>query len=179
MLSAAGSRDPDNDQLTYEWQVAPAAGGQARTFTGATANVPFTTAGAYRVVLTARDPAGATGSDTLRIMAGNAPPEIAVNVTGNRTFFFPGQAIPYSVQVTDREDAAVAPTNVALSVDYVPEGFPIAALRQGDRPADPATRFAVAQAIMATTDCRACHTVTLPRSVGPSFTEVATPAPML
>ncbi|MBW3631115.1 MAG: PKD domain-containing protein, partial [Gemmatimonadetes bacterium] len=172
-LSAAGTRDPDNDRLTYEWRVVPAAGGPARSFTGETASVPFTSPGAYNVTLTARDPAGMTASETMRILAGNAPPEIAINVTGNRSFYFPGQAVPYAVQVTDREDANVPAQNVALSMEYVPENFPLTALRQGDRPVNPTTRFAVAQAIMANSTCRACHTPDGPRSVGPNFTEVA------
>lgn len=175
-LSAEGTRDPDNDQLTYQWRVAPAAGGQARTFNTANPSVSFDRAGVYNATLTVRDAAGATATRSLRIVAGNEQPNVAVNIpTGNRTFYFPDRPFNYAVQVTDREDAAnVANDRVAFSIDYVPETFNVSAIRMADTATvNAASRFAVAQAIMSTTDCRVCHQLEA-RSVGPSFRDIAT-----
>ncbi|MBW3627676.1 MAG: PQQ-dependent sugar dehydrogenase [Gemmatimonadetes bacterium] len=174
-LSSAGTRDPDDDALRYEWRVTPASGGAARIFTTANPEVNFDRPGVYDATLTVRDPAGATASKSLRIVAGNSPPTVALKVAGgNQSFFFPGRSIQYAAQVSDPEDGTVDPQRVAVSIDYVPAKFDAAALRHGDRPVDATTRFAVAQALMGQSDCRSCHTASPPRSLGPSFTEIAT-----
>jgi cytochrome c len=172
-LSSEGTRDPDGDPLSYEWQVTPAAGGQAQTFTTPTATVQFTQPGVYTATLTARDAAGATASESVRIVAGNEPPNVAINVgTGNRTFFFPGEPLNYAVQVTDREDGTIDPSRVALSLDYVPETFDVGTIEQGDEPVDAITRFAVAQNFMVAANCNLCHQLDQP-SLGPSFHQMA------
>jgi cytochrome c len=173
-LSSAGSKDPDNDALKYEWKIAPAAGGAAQTFATADAAVTLDRAGVYTAVLTATDPSGAQASDSLRLVAGNEPPDVALQLTGgNQTFFFPGQPIGYAVRVSDRDSGAVDTAKVALSIDYVPEGFDPGSIAQGDNAVDASTQFAVARHLIANSDCSACHKVDTPRSVGPSFTEVA------
>ena len=173
-LSAEGTTDPDNDQLRYEWRVAPAAGGQARTFATANPTVPFDRAGVYNATLTVRDPAGATATETIRIVAGNEEPNVAVNIpNGNRSFFFADRPFDYAVQVTDREDATVANDRVAFSVDYVPDSFDPASLAQADGPVDASTQHAVALTMIANSDCRVCHQLEAV-SVGPSFKAVAT-----
>ena len=174
-LSAEGTEDPDGDALRYEWRVVPQTGGEARTFSTANPTASFDRAGVYTATLTVTDAAGASASESLRIVAGNRPPMVAVDLPGgNRSFFTPGEPIQYAVRVSDAEDGAVSPADVAVSLEYVPEGFDLAGVEQGDRPADAATRFAVAQALIAGSDCRACHTAAPPRSVGPSFSEIAT-----
>lgn len=173
-LSSAGTVDPDSDALKYQWSVVPAAGGAAQTFTTANPTVTLSRAGEYTATLTATDPSGAKTSRSIRLVAGNEPPAVAVDIRGgNRTFYFPGKPIDYAVRVTDREDAAVDPARVAFGIEYVPEGFDPKSLAQGDKPADASTRFAFAKSIIAGSDCSACHHVDTPRSVGPSFTEVA------
>ncbi|HWV56953.1 MAG TPA: PQQ-dependent sugar dehydrogenase [Longimicrobiales bacterium] len=171
-LSAEGTTDPDGDAVTYQWSVTPEAGGAARTFSGANANVSFDQAGVYIATVTATDAAGASSSESIRIVAGNAPPQVSIDVTGNKSFFFAEQAIAYAVHVSDVEDGTVAQNRLAVTIDYVPEGFDFSALVQGDRPVDETTQFAVAQAIMRTTDCNACHQPAL-QSVGPSFQQLA------
>ena len=171
-LSSAGTRDPDGDVLRYQWRVAPVTGGAARTFDSANPTLSLAQPGAYDVTLTVSDPAGASTSRTMRVVAGNEPPAIAVNVSGNRTFFFPEREIGYAVQASDREDGTADPERIALSIDYVAQGFDVATLAQGDRPVDATTRFAVGHALMSGSDCRACHQPAV-RAVGPSFREIA------
>ncbi len=168
-LSSSETVDPDGDRLQYSWRVTSPTG-QARTFSSPNPRVPFTTAGNYTATLTATDPAGLTSTASVEIVAGNTPPAIAIRATGlNQTFFRPGAPIDYSVAVSDREDATTASDRVALSIDYVPAGFDLAPLLEADRrPVDSTTRFAVAKAMMARTDCSGCHTRDTP-SVGPTF----------
>ena len=68
-----------------------------------------------------------------------------LNVTGNKTFFFPGKPIAYDIKVTDKEDGKIDPRQVAASIDYTSEGFDHAELIQGQRSVDASTRFAVAK----------------------------------
>lgn len=183
-FSSAGTADPDGDPLTYEWTIESAAGGEPRVFTGPNPKVPFERNGIYSATLTVKDPSGAEETATIDIIAGNTPPAVSLDVKAvNRSFFVPGTPITYAVTVTDREDGKVgagSPSDrLALSIDYVPEGFDISALEQGQTPVDASTRFAVARALIAGSDCATCHNRET-KSRGPSFTELAakyTPEP--
>lgn len=177
-FSSAGTTDHDGDPLTYEWTVESSAGGPPRVFKTANPTVTFDRNGIYVATLTVKDPAGGQNTASLDIIAGNDPPAVAIEAAGaNRTFFTPGQTIKYSVHVSDREDGTVAggkipADQVAVSIDYVPEGFDVAALRQGQAKVDPTTRFAVAKAMIAKSDCATCHNRSA-KSRGPSFVQLA------
>jgi cytochrome c len=127
--------------------------------------------------LTVSDPKGASNSQSVKIIAGNEPPVVSVNLTGNKTFFFPDKPIQYAVQVTDKEDGSTAksninPSRVAISIDYTSEGFDYAEVVQSQRSVDATTQFAVAQTLIGQSDCKVCHQVAS-KSVGPSFNDIA------
>ncbi|GAB3891547.1 hypothetical protein GCM10028803_03470 [Larkinella knui] len=178
-LSSEGSKDFDGDALKYQWKVA-SAGGAARVFTTANPTVSFDKPGVYTATLTVSDPKGASNSQSVKIIAGNEPPVVAVNVVGNKSFYFPDKPIQYSVQVTDKEDGSTAKSNakqinpgrVAMSIDYTSEGFDYAEVAQSQRSVDASTQFAVAQTLIGQSDCKVCHQVAT-KSVGPSFNDVA------
>ena len=177
-FSSAGTSDPDGDPLTYEWVVESAAGGTPRVFKQANPTVAFDRNGIYSATLTVSDPAGGKATSSIDIIAGNTPPALTLDVKGaNKTFFKPGVPIEYAVQVSDREDGTLAAgripaEQVALSIDYVPEGFDVTKLRHGQAKADPTTRFAVAKALLAGSDCANCHNREA-KSRGPSFVQLA------
>lgn len=171
-LSAKGSADPDGDALKYAWSVEPEQGGAAKTFTTPDASVTFDKNGVYFATLTVTDPSGKTGEQLVTIVAGNEPPAVTLEVPGNRTFFFDNQPLRYTVAVKDKEDGVVPPDRVAFSVDQVSESFDTAWLAQGDAPVDPSTRFGVAKALMAQSDCKSCHNVDT-KSNGPAWAQVA------
>jgi cytochrome c len=177
-FSSAGSSDPDGDPLTYEWIVESAAGGEPKVFTEAHPTVTFERDGIYSATLTVSDPDGATASDTIDIIAGNTPPVVTLDVkAANQTFFSPGAPVSYNVLVTDREDGSIVDgripaDRVAFSIDYVPEGFDISALRHGQADVDAAARFGVARALVAANGCATCHNRET-KSRGPSFTQLA------
>ncbi|MFC5411983.1 PQQ-dependent sugar dehydrogenase [Larkinella bovis] len=175
-LSSEGSKDFDGDALKYVWKVT-APGGTARTFTTANPTVSFDKAGVYTATLTVSDPKGASNSQSVRIIAGNEPPMVAVHLTGNKSFFFPNKPIQYAVQVSDKEDGSLAgktinPARVAMSIDYTAEGFDYAEVIQSQRSVDASTQFAVAQTLISQSDCKVCHQVAS-KSVGPSFHDIA------
>lgn len=175
-LLADGSTDNDGDALTYQWKLSTA-GAAARIFTTANPTVTIDKAGVYTATLTVSDPQGATNSQSVRIIAGNAPPVVTVNLASNRTFFFPDQPIQYAVAVDDQEDGSLAtgkisPSRVAISIDYTSEGFDYAEVMQGQRSVDASTQYAVAQALISQSDCKVCHQIST-KSVGPAFTAIA------
>lgn len=171
-LSADGTKDYDGDSLKYDWKVTPASGGAAQTFNTANPSVTLSTAGVYTATLTVTDPAGATNSKSVTIVAGNEPPKVSLTLTGNKTFFFPNKPFSYAVAVSDKEDGKIDPKQVAVSIDYASEGFDLAEVSQQQRSVDASTRFAVAQALIGKSDCNNCHHVDT-KSIGPMFTAIA------
>jgi cytochrome c len=175
-LSAAGTKDYDGDELTYEWTVVSDEG-SAQIFTGAEPLVTFDKPGVYEATLTAKDPEGESNQATVRIIAGNEPPVVNLDFGGNRTFFFDNSQVDYKVSVYDKEDGTSAsgqiPSRaVAISIDYVSAGlhFTPALLRHAAL--DSSTQFVVAQALINNSDCKTCHTRNV-KSVGPSFVQIA------
>ncbi|ODS57748.1 MAG: PKD domain-containing protein, partial [Acidobacteria bacterium SCN 69-37] len=157
-LSSAGSMDYDRETLRYEWRL-EAPGQAPRVFREPNPTVHLTTNGVYTATLTVTDPANAQSTSAVEIVGGNDTPAVAVTVAGgiNDRVYRPGEPIAYDVTVRDAEDGAVPADRVAVSVNYVPEGFDISALAQGQEPVDATTRFAVAKAVVAQNSCRVCH----------------------
>ncbi|HVX49236.1 MAG TPA: carbohydrate-binding protein, partial [Chitinophagaceae bacterium] len=171
-LSSAGTKDYDGDSLKYDWSVTPSAGGAAQTFNTANPSVTLSQPGEYKATLTVTDPSGAKNSKSLVIVAGNEPPKVALTLSGNKTFFFPGKPFNYAVAVSDKEDGKIDPKQVAVSIDYVSDGFDLAEIKQQQSSVDASTQFAVAQALIKTSDCNNCHHLDT-KSVGPMFTQIA------
>ncbi len=178
VLSAEGTKDFDGDALTYEWVVTPKNGGKKQVFKTANPTVNLKKAGVYDAVLTVKDAKGATGTKSLELVSGNEPPVLEFDLgTGNKSFFFPGNTIAYDVRVSDKEDGSLAagtidPAQVAINIDFLPEGYDKVAIAQGHRFADGNARFAKAQRIMSGLDCNACHKQA-EKSIGPNFKEIA------
>ena len=147
-LSSKGSVDYDGDELQYRWVIANDAGGDKREFSEADPIVKVEQAGVYTATLTVTDPAGASNSASLSLIAGNEPPSVEMDITGNSSFFFPDTPFRYAVSVADEEDGEdIDPSHVAISIDYVSEGFDYAEVIQGQRSVDASTRFAVGESV--------------------------------
>ena len=172
-LSSRGTTDPDGDMLRYQWSVTPSVG-TGRRYAGANPVVTLATPGVYQAVLTATDSHGASSRDSIRLVAGNEPPRVALDITrGNRSFYFANERVAYRARVTDREDGRVSANRTTVTADYVPSGMTPAEV-EAARNLDPDVSMAHlrAQAIIARSDCVACHR-TEARLVGPAFREVA------
>lgn len=175
-LSAAGTKDYDNDDLTYQWEVL-SHDGSTRMFEGFEPLVTFEKAGVYKATLTVKDAAGETNQASVRIIAGNEPPQVRLQLEGNQTFFFHNNRIDYKVYVSDKEDGSlqegkIPAEAVAVSIDYVSEGLRFAPVLMQHAELDSATQFVVAQSLIRNSDCRTCHTRDV-KSVGPSFRQIA------
>jgi cytochrome c len=175
VLSAKGTVDDDRDPLRYAWVVQRDGSDATRRFTTASPALTLDRPGVHTATLTATDPHGATGTARVRIVAGNEPPRVAVELTrGNRSFYFPEGSVEYRTTVSDREDGArTAGDDVTVTLDYVPSGMTPAELATArDLAPGVSLRHSRALAIIARSDCGACHAVDR-RLVGPAFREVA------
>jgi len=175
-LSSEGTKDFDGDALKYSWKVT-GAGVAPRTFATANPTVSFSKSGVYTAILTVTDAKGASNTQSLKIVAGNEPPQVSVELPGNKTFFFADKPIAYAVNVSDKEDGSLAdgkikPDQVAVSIDYTSEGFDYAEVIQSQRSVDASTQFAVAQVLISKSDCKVCHQPNT-KSVGPSFADIS------
>jgi cytochrome c len=129
--------------------------------------------GTKRVRLRVRDRAGATSEVDSEILVGNAPPEVAIDVTGNRSFYWGDAGVDYAVRVTDAEDGTLGrgidPSRVSVTMSYGPAGA--AAASSGSAGGQSET-VPDGLARIRKSDCLACHGVDN-ASVGPSYVSVA------
>ena len=169
-LSSTGTTDADGDALRYRWTITRRDGTVLRTLSGPSPSLTFERAGVYTATLTVTDAVGARGTAKVPIVAGNDPPQLAVDVvSGNRTFFFPGVPVAYAVHVSDREDGSlengrIKPEQVRVTAEYLPEGAPAAGTQASPN---------VGRQLIEAGDCLACHKID-GKSIGPAYTAVAT-----
>ncbi|MBL7870376.1 MAG: PQQ-dependent sugar dehydrogenase [Cyclobacteriaceae bacterium] len=172
-LSSAGTIDYDGDSLKYSWIIS-SEGKPEHTSNTRNYEVILDQPGVYKATLTVCDPKGLSNSETVQVIAGNEPPEVKLTIEGNQSFFFSGKKIKYSTQITDKEDGSLAdmrisPEEVAISMDYLSEGFDYPAITVDYKEV---SRFALAKSLMAQSDCRTCHHEK-EKGIGPSFSEIA------
>ncbi len=175
-LSSQGTIDDDHDPLRYEWIVQRQGTRVPQRFTSANPTLTLRQPGVYVASLRATDPRGATGTGEVKIVAGNDPPRVALDITrGNRSFYFPNSSVDYRLNVSDREDGQrVAGDAARVTLDYIPSGMTPTELATAKQlPLDASLRHTRALAIIAKSDCNACHALDR-KLVGPAFRDVAT-----
>ncbi|HTJ36322.1 MAG TPA: PQQ-dependent sugar dehydrogenase [Dactylosporangium sp.] len=109
-FSSAGSSDPEGGALTYSW-----AFGDGGTSTAANPSHTYTANGNYVATLTVRDPQGATGTASVPISVGNTAPTVVVNSPASGQLAAFGDAVPWSVTVTDPEDGTIDCSKVTMN----------------------------------------------------------------
>ena len=177
-LSSEGTVDADGDALRYAWTITGPDGTVLEALNEPNPAYTFEEAGVYGASLTVTDAQGASTTAETRILAGNEPPEVEIDLAeGNRSFFFPGTPIRYAVRVRDHEDGSlqdgqIAAENVAVSADYLREGYDLVAIAQGHRAADASAAHAAGRTLVEGETCLACHQVDR-ASIGPSYMAVA------
>ena len=170
-LKAEGSVDPDGDKISYLWNFG---NGNTQQTTEPTVEYTYTTPGEYQVTVEVSDDKGAkTKSKSIELYAGNETPDVKIDITGNKMFYFPGKQVRYTVNVSDKEDGSTADgkldvNNIFVKADYI-QGRDKAAAPQGHQVI---TGAIAGKNIMEVSDCKTCHKPD-EKSIGPSFKQIA------
>jgi glucose/arabinose dehydrogenase/cytochrome c551/c552 len=157
------ARDPDKDKISYVWTL----GSQKKTTTSPQLDYTFNTAGDYAISVEVKDEQGASAkSDAINVYAGNATPEVKIQLTGgNKSFYLPGVPVKYAVSVKDNDTSKIDLKNLFVTYDYKkdfvedknPEGH-----------AEEAAPNVSGKMLTQTLDCKNCHKED-EKSVGPAF----------
>ena len=167
MLSSAGTMDLDEDSLRYVWTIRRSDSSVVRRLVQANPTFTFTQPGTYTASLTATDTHGAHSTADVRIVAGNEPPKVDIDLLGsNKSFFFPDVPVRYQVVVTDREDGS-------LRSGVIPASRVVVSTQTAKdwRTANGST-LAAGRALIESNDCLSCHQFNR-KNIGPAYVDVA------
>ncbi len=158
--------DPENDDLTYVWKLGNGITKQT--------NVPslvytFEKAGDYAVSVEVKDKHDAfVESKKLYIYAGNSEPIVNIEIKGNRSFYFPGKNIGYTVTISDTEGGDIDTSNLFVAAGYSKRSAMSGVSAGHTIFTDVMTGKNLTQVL----DCKSCHKEN-EKSIGPAFMEVA------
>ncbi|MEJ7739815.1 MAG: ThuA domain-containing protein [Chitinophagaceae bacterium] len=159
--------DPEKDKLKYAWSLG---NGITKETTEPTVEFTYDKTGDYAISVEVSDDKKASSkSATVAVYAGNEEPMVDIQLTGNKSFYFPGSPVKYNVMVQDKDDPSSTDlSNLRVMADYV-EGVDKAAVPPGHLSV---TETEIGKNLMLSSDCKACHQ-TSEKSVGPAYTQVA------
>lgn len=172
--TASYDRGAGPAELTYRWQLVENGKLGKELATGAQATLTLEELGEHYVALTVTDAEGSASSTRLRFVVGNERPDVSLTLTGNRSFYFDGGELGYTVSVSDFEDGSletgeISPQAVSVVFDYIGQSEDLA-LGLSARTSDAVLEGRTL--VTRGSDCHACHGVDT-ASVGPSFTAIA------
>lgn len=172
-FSAHKSFDYDaEDSLSYAWLFTGENEGHSN---GISTDFTFETPGSYIAKLIVTDSKGESETAELKIEAGNEMPVIAINFSGNRSFYFGSSTINYEVKVNDKEDGStegrqIAASDVGIQFSYLPHGKDLALL--GPEQFSIPSPFTKGKNLIENSDCRSCHARDQ-QSIGPTYLDIA------
>ncbi|MEO6498783.1 MAG: PQQ-dependent sugar dehydrogenase [Mucilaginibacter sp.] len=172
-FSSAGTEDFDKDGLTYKWAISTPTGTKI-PLKGENPMYTFLKKGVYKAVLTVTDTKGASSSKTITIKAGNQPPTVSITVSGNQSYYFPGKAISYKVNMRDKEDGIIPGGKLPalkLKIAITQTGTEEENTDQPGHRYGPES-FVEGKALMLKSDCKACHDETR-KIIGPAYKTIA------
>ncbi|GAB3641696.1 ThuA domain-containing protein [Spirosoma arcticum] len=175
-LSAKGTTDADGDALTYVWKIG-SKNGFSKVINAPDANLTLTKVGLYTATLTVNDGKGGINTQSIEVTVGNEPPVLSLDMPkSNKTFYAANKPFQYDIKVKDKEDGTLGkginPDQVAVTIDYLAEGYDKIAIAQGHRSADANAVFTAGKRLLEASDCKACHSVEK-KSIGPAYRDVA------
>lgn len=168
-FSGSESLDYDNDKLSYEWFFTDDAVQSAEE----NPEFVFKENGIYTIRLKVTDTEGNTTIANTKVMVGNDPPTLSIQVTENDSTYWYGKKIAYKIIVNDKQDgttldSSISPEDVRVTFDYIPEGKDIVKATIGHQ------RNIVPEGkkVIEASDCKACHAID-EKVNGPSYTDIA------
>ena len=174
-LSSEGTNDADYDDISYTWEITSEDGFE-KTIKSPEAKLTLSDIGVYKVTLTADDGQGGINSQSMEVIAGNEPPVLSLEMpNSNKSFYVPNGSFEYDIKVNDKEDGSlnngIDPQQVAVTIDYLAEGFDKIEIAQGHRSADASALVSAGKKLMDGSDCMACHKIN-EKSIGPSYMDI-------
>lgn len=162
--------DPEQDELSYVWDFGD---GTTKNTTEPTAEHTYEQVGEYEVSVEVKDGELSQTSEHVSVYAGNAAPEVNIEVlgTGNKTFYFPNQPVKYQVNVSDKDSEIpddLSSSSLVVSADYV-ESSDMSGASQGH---EVMTGVMRGRQLVESLNCQSCHNIN-GESTGPSYTAVA------
>ncbi len=174
-FSATGSYDFDVEDslLTYEWHFTDTANVQA---TGESVEFTFTENGIYAAQLNVRDSHGAVTTLEETIQVGNAPPQVAIRLAGNSTFYTAKEKLNYNIEISDKEDlenGGIQANDAVVNFSWMADADYLEELLKGrEELPDAPLEFIDGVRLIAGSDCASCHDVHK-QNIGPSYEEIA------
>lgn len=154
------------DKLTYTWLL----NGKTVISKAESPVYTFRKNGIYKITLKVTDAAGKSSIDSKVIKVGNTLPQVVITSTANSSFFFPTQQdFNYKVSIKDHEDKIIDLKRAKININYIAKVENNANLI-GHQEIAPTYNYG--KALMAKSDCKACHQV-YTKVLGPPFVEVA------
>jgi glucose/arabinose dehydrogenase len=101
-FDGTGSSDPDDNSLTFAWDLD--GDGAYDDSTATQPSYTYTTAGSYTASLRVTDSLGASDTDSVTITVGNTPPTAVINTPLAGTTWKVGDVISFSGSATDAQD---------------------------------------------------------------------------
>lgn len=160
--------DPERGELTYFWNIG---NGVRKVTSEPVLTYTFDEIGDYSIEVEVSDSEKQkVKSEAIEIYAGNEAPVVSIDLKGNKSFYFPGKEVEYSVSIEDKDDPSASQDldKVFVSADYL-EGSDLAEASVGHKVATDAVSGAN---MVKSLDCIACHKEN-EKSIGPSYVEVA------
>jgi glucose/arabinose dehydrogenase len=109
-----GSSDPDGDPITYAWDLD--GDGAFDDATSATSSHTYQNAGTHTPRLQVTDTSGATGIASVKISAGNTPPDPVIDGPSGTTTWRVGDTITFSGHATDDQDGTLPQSALSWSL---------------------------------------------------------------
>ena len=168
-FSSSTSIDYDQDPIKYTWSI----GDEIISVDSTELDYEFQSPGIYDVVLTAIDAKGEISKAHKKIMVGNAPPKIQIELSNQNTTYWNNKTLDYKVFVTDLEDGnsseqSFDTSRIKVTFDYIPEGEDLILASIGHQ--QNATPKGLQ--LIKSSDCKACHAIK-EKVAGPSYEDIA------
>lgn len=174
-LDGRSSYDPDGDPITIHWEISDG-NEYHHTFEGYRIEVTMEDYGVYEGTMTVTDDHGAEDIKRFRLVSGNAPPNVKIQISGNQTFFEPNGNIAYSIYVEDKEDGVLGESidqdQVRGSIQYISDGYDLAEMIQSHRSPGSREGINLAAGLMDRNHCGSCHNMDQ-ESIGPSLMDIS------
>lgn len=168
-FSAKESKDHDKDDLTYEWFFTE----EKVQSTEINPTFVFEKIGTFDVKLKVTDAAGQSVTTNKKILVGNEPPELTIEMDNQDGTYWNGKKVNYKIIVNDQEDGnsenqTIDASKIKVTMNYLTEGEDLIIATLGHQQ----NSVPEGRLLIDGSDCKSCHAEN-EKVNGPSYIEIA------